>query len=127
MSSILKSVDAYIAAAPEQVRAHLEKVRATIRRALPKAEEVISYGMPAYRLPEGLVIFFAGWEGHYAIYPGNGGFIAKMKDELAPYEVSKGTIRFPLDRPVPVRLIAKIAKLRAAEVVAKAAAKKTKK
>lgn len=118
------TVNAYIEAAPELVRAHLEKVRATIRKALPGAEEVISYGMPAYRVPEGLVIFFAGWKGHYAIYPGNGGFVAEMKDELAGYEVSKGTIKFPLDRPVPVRLIAKIAKLRAAEVVAKAATKK---
>ncbi len=116
--------DRYIEAAPENVRVHLQKVRSTIRKALPKAEEVISYGMPAYRLPEGLVIFFAGWKGHYAIYPGNGGFIAEMADELAGYKVGKGTIQFPLDRPVPVRLIAKIAKLRAAEVVAKAAAKK---
>jgi uncharacterized protein YdhG (YjbR/CyaY superfamily) len=80
--------------------------------------------MPAYRLPEGLVIFFAGWKAHYAIYPGSGTFLAEMRDELAPYKVSKGTIQFPLDRPVPVRLVAKIAKLRAAEMVAKAAAKK---
>lgn len=80
--------------------------------------------MPSYRLPEGLVVFFAGWKAHYAIYPGNGSFVAGIQDELAGYKVSKGTIQFPLDRPVPVRLIAKIAKLRAAEVVAKAAAKK---
>ena len=117
-------VDAYIAAQPEAVRPHLEKVRATLRKALPNATEVISYGMPAYRLPEGLVIFFAGWKQHYAIYPGSGTFLAELKDELAPYEQSKGTIRFPLAKPVPVRLITKLAKARAAEVIAKAARKK---
>jgi uncharacterized protein YdhG (YjbR/CyaY superfamily) len=117
-------VDAYIGGFPETVRAHLEKVRATLRKSLPQAEEVISYGMPAYRLPEGVVIFFAGWKGHYAIYPGSGGLTAQLKDELARYEVSKGTIKFPLDQPVPVQLIAKVARLRAAEVVAKAAAKR---
>jgi uncharacterized protein YdhG (YjbR/CyaY superfamily) len=119
-----KSIDAYIAAQPEAVHPHLEKVRATMRKSLPGAAEVISYGMPAYRLPEGLVIFFAGWKEHYAIYPGSGTFLAELKEELAPYEQSKGTIRFPLDKPVPVRLLTKLAKARAAQVVAKAASKK---
>ncbi|MFM2124164.1 MAG: hypothetical protein RL328_615 [Acidobacteriota bacterium] len=121
-----KSVDAYIAAQPEAARPNLDKLRATLRNALPNATEVISYGMPAYRLPEGLVIFFAGWKQHYAIYPGSGTFLAELQDELAPYEQSKGTIRFPLTKPVPVRLITKLAKARAAEVIAKAAAKKKK-
>ena len=121
---VAKSVEAYIAAQPEAVRPHLEKVRTTLRKALPKATEVISYGMPAYRLTEGLVIFFAGWKQHYAIYPGSGSFLAELKDELAPYEQSKGTIRFPLTKSVPVRLITKLAKARAAEVIAKAARKK---
>ena len=118
-----KSVDAYIAAQPADVRDVLERVRSTIRKALPAAEEVISYQIPAYRLPGGVVIYFAGWRQHYSLYPATALVVAALKDELAPYEKSKGTIRFPLCRPVPVRLIARIAKLRAKEVAERAGAK----
>jgi len=110
-------VDAYIAAQPAATRRALEKVRATLRKSLPGAEEVISYKIPAYRMPGGIVIYFAGWKQHYALYPVTAPLIAAFKDELAPYELSnKGTVRFPLDAPVPVRLIARIAKYRAQEV-----------
>jgi uncharacterized protein YdhG (YjbR/CyaY superfamily) len=96
----------------------LEKVRASLRKALPGAEEVISYKIPAYRLHGRIVVYFAGWKQHYALYPVTAPLIAAFKDELAPYELShKGTVRFPLDAPVPVVLIARIAKYRAQEMV----------
>lgn len=94
----------------------LQRVRSTIRKAVPEAEEVISYKIPTYKLPGGTVLYFAGWKQHYSLYPANGRVVAAFKDELAPYEISKGTIRFPLSQPVPVRLIERIAKFRANEV-----------
>lgn len=114
-----QSVDEYLAAQPESVRAQLVKVRAAIRKALPEAREVTSYQIPAYRLPAGMVIYFAGWKEHYSIYPVTEGILAEFKDELGPYEVGKGTIRFPLSGRVPVGLIGRIAKLRAKEVAAR--------
>jgi uncharacterized protein YdhG (YjbR/CyaY superfamily) len=83
--------------------------------ALPEAEEVISYQIPAYKLNGRAVIYFAGWREHYSLYPASGELKAAFKDELAPYEVSKGTIRFPLSEPVPVKLIERITKFRAKE------------
>ena len=111
-----KSVDEYIASQPGTVQGILERVRSAIRNALPEAEEVISYKMPAYKLRGGAVLFFAGWRRHYSLYPTGERVVAAFKDELSPYEVSKGTIRFPLSEPVPVRLIGRIAKFRAKEV-----------
>ena len=118
-----KSVDEYIAAQPETVQGILGRVRSTIRKAVPGAEEVISYKIPAYKLHGGPVLYFAGWKQHYSLYPATGGVVAAFKDELAPYEVSKGTIRFPLSRPVPVKLIGRIAKFRAKEVAERGKAK----
>ena len=111
-----KSVDEYIAAQPAAVRRVLERVRTTIRKAVPRAEEVISYQIPAYKLHGRPVLYFAGWAEHYALYPGGGRIGDALGDDLARYKVSKGTIRFPLADPVPVRLIARIAKLRAKQV-----------
>lgn len=117
-------VDAYIAAQPAATQRALEKVRATLRKALPGAEEVISYKIPAYRLHGGVVIYFAGWKQHYALYPVTAPLIAAFKDGLAPYELSnRGTVRFPLDAAVPVRLIARIAKYRAREMAERKQAK----
>jgi uncharacterized protein YdhG (YjbR/CyaY superfamily) len=111
------SVPEYIAAQPPEARGALRKVRAAMRKALPKAEEVISYQIPAYRLNGRIVIYFAGWKAHYSIYPAQKRLVAAFRDRLAPYEVNnKGTIRFPLSEPVPVRLIEAIAKFRAKEV-----------
>ncbi len=118
-----KSVDEYIATHPEDVQAILRRVRRTIRRVLPGAEEVISYQIPAYRLPVGPVLYFAGWKAHYSLYPATAGVVAALGDDLAPYEVSKGTIRFPLSQPVPVRLIERIAKVRAKEAAGRARTK----
>lgn len=110
-----KSVDEYIASQPETVQGILERVRSAIRKAVPGAEEVISYQIPAYKLQGLAVIYFAGWKQHYSLYPATGHLVAAFKNELAPYEVSKGTIRFPLSEPIPVRLIGRIAKFRAKE------------
>jgi uncharacterized protein YdhG (YjbR/CyaY superfamily) len=121
-----KSVDDYIALQPEGVRGLLERVRGTIRRALPEAEEVISYQIPTYKLQGRAVIYFAGWKQHFSLYPASAQLVATLKDDLAPYEVEKGTIRFPLSEPVPVRLIGRIAKLRAQETAERAKAKAAK-
>ena len=120
-----KSVDDYIDSKTPAVRGVLERVRSTIRKAIPKAEEVISYQIPAYKLDGGRVIFFAGWKEHYSLYPATRTLVAAFKDELAPYELSKGTIRFPLSEPIPVKLIARIARFRAREVSDAFKAKKT--
>jgi uncharacterized protein YdhG (YjbR/CyaY superfamily) len=123
-----KSIDEYIASQPEAVQGILQQVRSTIHKAVPEAEEVISYQIPAYKLPGGLVLFFAGWKEHYSLYPSTAGLVAAFKNQLARYELSKGTIRFPLSEPVPVKLIERIAKFRAKESTqhkkAKAAARK---
>ena len=111
-----KSVDHYIAAQPEAVQSILERVRNIIRKAIPNADEAISYQIPTYKLNGRAVIYFAGWKQHYSLYPVSGLVKAAFPDELAPYEINKGTIRFPLSRPVPAKLIERIAKLRAEEV-----------
>src|SRR5262245_7526284 len=110
-----KSVDEYIALQPAPMQRLLKRVRSTIRNAMPGAEEVISYQIPAYKLHGRVVIYFAGWKEHYSVYPATGGLVAALKDDLAPYKLSKGTIRFPLSEPVPVKLIEQIAKFRAKE------------
>jgi len=123
-----KSVDEYIASQPEAVQGVLKRVRGIIRKAVPGAEESISYQIPTYKLRGERVIYFAGWKQHYSLYPATGPLVAAFKDELAPYELSKGTIRFPLSLPVPVKLIERIAKFRAKEAAghekSKAAASK---
>lgn len=112
-----QSVADYIATQPNASRRVLRQVRSAIRKALPGAEEVISYGIPAYRLHGYVVIYFAGWRDHYSLYPINARRIATLKPTSASYEVNeKGTIRFPLDQRVPETFIAAIAKLRAKEV-----------
>jgi len=118
-----QSVDAYIAAQPEAVQGLLERVRAAIRKAVPGAEEVISYRIPTYRLPAGPVLYFAGWKAHFSLYPASERLVGAFKDELAGFKINKGTIRFPLGEPVPHKLIERIARFRAAEVAERAAAK----
>lgn len=124
----LTSVDQYIVSHPQAVQRVLKRVRRIIRRAMPGAEEAISYKIPTYKLHGRSVLYFAGWSQHYSLYPSTDRLVAAFKDELAPYEVSKGTIRFPLSEPVPVKLIERIAKFRVKEDAerekAKAAARK---
>src|ERR1700741_770813 len=102
------TIDEYIAGFPREVRPLLEKVRAAIRKAAPDAEEAIKYMMPTFVL-NGNLIHFAGYNHHIGLYPGSRP-IEEFKDELAKYETSKGTVRLPLDKPIPVGLIGKITK-----------------
>lgn len=118
-----KSVDEYLAAQPADVQAILQRVRSNIRKVLPGAEEAISYGIPTFKLDGRYVIYFAGWKHHYSIYPITQPVVAALKTDLAPYEVEKGTIRFPLSGPLPVRLIQRITRLLAKEAAARAKAK----
>ena len=115
----MTSVNEYIAAQPSEVRRVLRRVRAILRKALPAAEEVISYQIPAYKLHGAAVMYFAGWKRHYSLYPAGAALVAAFRAELAPYKVTKGTIRFPLDEPVPAKLIERIAKFRAKEAAAR--------
>src|SRR5262249_26276164 len=101
MITHFKSVDDYIGAQPKAVQTLLRRVRSTIRKAVPSAEEMISYNLPTYKLRARPVICFAGWKQHYSIYGATDPLVAYFKDELAPYEVNdSGTIRFPLSDPV---------------------------
>jgi uncharacterized protein YdhG (YjbR/CyaY superfamily) len=122
-----QSVAQYIASHPRPMQVVLKKVRDAIRKALPGAEEVISYQIAAYRRHGGIVIYFAGWKEHYSLYPVTASMVAAFGDDFAPYEVNnKGTIRFRLSEAVPVRLIGRIAKFRGREVAERAMAKATK-
>jgi uncharacterized protein YdhG (YjbR/CyaY superfamily) len=110
------SVSEYIAAQPEAVQEILGRVRSTIRKAVPEAQEVISYKMPTYTLYGDRLLYFAVWKQHYSIYAATEQVVAAFRDELASYKIDKGTIRFPLSGPVPVKLIGRIAKFRAKEI-----------
>ena len=119
------NITEYIAGFPRSVQAALRRVRSTIRKAVPEAEETISYQIPAYKLHGRVLIYFAAWTTHYSIYPATGPLMKAFEDELAPYDMSgRGTIRFPLSEPVPVRLIAALAKFRAKEVAERERARK---
>jgi uncharacterized protein YdhG (YjbR/CyaY superfamily) len=113
------TVDEYLAAQPPRVRRLLRKVRSAIRAAVPAAEESISYRMPTYKLRGRPVAYFAGFSGHYSVFPAIGPAVEAMKAELLPYHVSKGTLRFSLEEPVPTKLITRFAKLRAQAIAPK--------
>lgn len=111
------TVDEYIAAASPSVKEYLVRLRSAIIETAPQAEEVISYEMPAYK-QNGIVVYFGGFAKHVSLFPGADA-IELFKDELAEYKTSKGTIRFSLDKPLPIPLIKKIVKLRVKENLAK--------
>ncbi len=116
-----KDVDAYIAARPKPVQRMLTQVRRTIRKAAPEAKETISYRIPAYTL-NGPLIYFAAFPDHISLYPAPRG-AAEFKQELAAYKGGKGTVQFPLDKPLPLGLITRIVKYRLKENRTNAAAK----
>lgn len=116
------SIDEYIASFPKETQKLLKQLRATIKKAAPKAEEVISYQMPTYKL-NGALVHFAGYEKHIGFYP-TPSAIAAFKKDLAAYKSSKGAVQFPLDKPLPLALVTKIVKFRVKEDSEKAAAKK---
>jgi uncharacterized protein YdhG (YjbR/CyaY superfamily) len=117
-----KEIDAYIQAQPEEARPALEQMRAIIRSAAPGAEEIISYGIPAYR-QNGMVVAFGAAKKHVGLYAMSPAVLEVMAKELASYETSKGTVRFPLGKPLDEKVIRKIVALRLAENEAKRAKK----
>lgn len=120
-----KTIDDYIAGFPAEVQEILEKIRSTIRKAAPDAEETINYGIPTFTL-NGNLVHFAGFKNHIGFYPTPSG-IEKFKEELSAYEGAKGSVQFPLDKPMPLSLISKIVKFRVKENLERAAAKGKKK
>jgi uncharacterized protein YdhG (YjbR/CyaY superfamily) len=116
-----KTIDAYIAAFPPEVGAILQRIREVIQSAAPAAREVISYRMPAFR-QHGVLLYFAAFKHHIGLYPPIAGDAA-LERALARYAGEKGSLRFPLDQPIPYQLIARCAKLRAAQDSAKKAAR----
>lgn len=117
------SVREYIRARPKSSHAVLERVRAALKKALPGATEGISYQIPVYKLDGQMVLYFAGFAGHYSIYPATPRLLAVLGKELVGVHHHKATLRFALDEPVPTALITRIAKIRAAEAAERAAAK----
>ncbi len=120
-----RTIDEYIAGFPPEVQGLLEKFRKTIRKAAPDAEGTISYQIPAFTL-NGNLVHFAAFKKHIGFYP-RVTAIEKFKKELSVYEGAKGTVRFPLDEPIPFTLISKIVKFRVKENLERAEAKARKK
>jgi uncharacterized protein YdhG (YjbR/CyaY superfamily) len=108
------SMDEYIATFPDDMQKILKELRSTIRSAAPDAEERISYGMPTFRLNGKYLIYFAGWKNHVSIYPVPSGS-DEFNTNIAPYIAGKGTLKFPLDKPVPYKLITQMVKLQIAD------------
>lgn len=124
MNTAITTIDAYIATFPVSTQALLQKMRNTITKAAPKAEETISYGMPTFKL-QGNLVHFAGYKNHIGFYPAPSG-IEAFADELEKYKTSKGAIQFPVDEKLPLALVTKIVKFRVKENLAKAVAKSKK-
>ena len=110
-----KTIDEYIAKAKPNQRRTLRKLRQTIQTAAPKAEECVSYGIPAFRLNRRLLVFFGAWSNHCAFYPGSIATLKKFRNELRNFHTGKGTIRFSPDKPLPAALVNKLVKARIAE------------
>ena len=110
----VKTIDEYLARLSDDKRAALEKLRKTIRAAAPRAEECISYQIPAFRL-NGMLVGFGATANHCAFYPMSASTVAAHQDELEDYDTSKGTIRFQPDNPLPAALVRKLVKARIAE------------
>jgi uncharacterized protein YdhG (YjbR/CyaY superfamily) len=115
-----KTIDEYLGGLSEGKRAALEKLRKDIRAVVPKAEECISYSIPAFRLDGRVLVFFGAASGHCSFYPGAYP-IEALKEDLTGYDTSKGTIRFPEDQPLPAKLVRKLVKARIEEQAARRA------
>lgn len=118
----VKSVDEYIATFPKKTQVLLKQILATIKKAAPTAEEVISYNMPGYKL-HGALVYFAGYENHIGFYSTPTGN-SEFAKELSAYKTGKGSVQFPLDKPLPITLITKIVKYRVKQNQLKALSKK---
>jgi uncharacterized protein YdhG (YjbR/CyaY superfamily) len=123
MKSEINSIDEYIDTFPADIQTILQRVRRTIKAAAPEAGEKISYGIPTFTLNGKYLIYFAGWKHHISIYPiptGNDAF----NKEIAPYVSGKGTLKFTVDKPMPLKLITKIVRLKVAENLSRTDMKK---
>lgn len=118
------NIDEYIAGCPKEVQDVLEKLRATIKKAAPEAKETINYAIPTFSL-EGNLVHFAAFKNHIGFYPAPSG-IAAFKKELSVYEGAKGSVQFPMDKPLPLSLVTRIVKFRVKENLEKAKQKKKK-
>jgi uncharacterized protein YdhG (YjbR/CyaY superfamily) len=119
------TIDEYIAMQPAPTQVVLERVRGVIAKSVPDAEECISYSIPAFRFNGRILLYFAGWTEHYSIYPASDAMVAAFEGELDEYRASKGTLRFPLSKPLPAKLIGRIAKFRAQELAERKPTKST--
>lgn len=113
IAKTFSTIDEYIAALPNEAQGKLQQLRQIIIRAAPGAEEVISYHMPAFKF-YGMLVYFGAFKDHYSLFPMRSVLLAFEK-ELAPYKLSKGTIQFSYDKPLPVRLVTSIIKFRVKE------------
>jgi len=119
-----KNIDEYIGRFPENIQEKLQKIRITIRKAAPTAIETISYQMPAFKLG-GILVYFAAFTDHISFFPTSSG-VKKFQKELKEFETSKGTIKFPFDKPIPYELISNITIFRVQENMGKISKKKKK-
>jgi uncharacterized protein YdhG (YjbR/CyaY superfamily) len=103
-----RGIDEYLAAVDEPKRTTLEKLRQTIRGIIPRAEECISYGMPAFRLDGKVIAGFAAFKNHLAYLPHSGSVLPELSDDLAGYESTEGSLHFPIDQPLPKALVKKL-------------------
>jgi len=124
-TSKANSIDEYIAGFPDGVQQLLETVRTTIRQAAPEAEETISYAIPTFTLNKKNLVHFAGFKSHIGFYPAPTGSEA-FKEELSGYKTGKGSVQFPLNKPMPLELIGKIVRFRVKEIFEKETKKKAK-
>lgn len=118
-----KNIDEFIAGSPKNTQELLKKMRSIIQKAAPGTEEAISYGIPTFKLNGRNLVHFSGYKEHIGFYPGAAG-IESFQEELSKYKTSKGTVQFPLDKPLPVGLITQIVKFRITKEKERAAAKK---
>lgn len=120
-----ETIDEYILSVPPEIQETLKKLRKVIKESAPDAEEKISYQMPAFAL-NGILVYFAAFKNHIGFFPTSSGIDA-FKNELTEYKTSKGTVQFPLNKPLPYELISRIVKFRVAENINKAKSKSKKK
>jgi uncharacterized protein YdhG (YjbR/CyaY superfamily) len=123
-AKVADDVNEYISGFPPSTQKLLKQLRSTIKKAAPKAEEGISYRMPAYKL-SGVLVYFAGYKNHIGFYPGASG-VASFKKQLGAYKIAKGSIQFPLDQSLPLDLVSKIVSFRVAQNLEKEDLKKKK-
>ncbi len=122
----VKNIDEYLAFQPEKVMEVLENLRQIIRETAPEAEEVISFGIPAFKY-QGMLVYFAAYKKHCSLFAGNGALTEQMQEQLKAYKTSKGTIQFTIEKPLPDELVREIVKVRMKQNEEKMKEKKTKK